>query len=128
MSLAHWQKTFTDTSGNVRAGLSVEIRDELQMLPPGQLFIEIGAIRDITCYPFDRVSLFNHIVAIDHDGTPGRDREACHDTDRRRLSRPVRTEKAVYFALTHLEVDPIDGREVAIALGKFRNGYHQRRL
>ncbi len=67
-------------------------------------------------------------IDAEHGGRPAvRDAQALEDLDRRRLAGAVRPEQAEHLAGGDVEVDPVDGEDLAVALDQAANVDDRRR-
>ena len=104
--------------------LVVELGEQLQVRPSGQIGIE-GGLLDEPGDPAERhASAELQRLAEQLDRPPVRAHQAEQRPQQRRLSCAVRAEKAAQLAGSDLEVDAVEGKRVAVS---FRQAAHPRR-
>ena len=95
----------------------VHPRDEVEVLRDAQVLPEAEPLRHVADVAFDRLALADDVVAQARAAAVVGPQQAAEHADERRLAAAVGAEEAADLARADLEVDVVDGREVAEPLG-----------
>src|SRR5262245_26411719 len=101
------------TVANLREREAVDAAVQADVLARCQVLVEGKALAHVADAPLDRLALRVDIVTRDPCGAAGRRQQSDQHSDRRCLSRPVRTEKAEDLASVYIERDVVDRGEIA---------------
>ena len=105
-----------------RAGLRARHAEEaavvVEVLPDGERAVERVRLRDDADLALDGGRVAPDVEAGDERPALRRDDRRRQHPDRRRLAGPVRAEQAEELAAADLEVEPVDGNEVAVDLAE----------
>src|SRR4029453_6421521 len=98
---------------NLREREAVDAAVQADVLARRQVLVQGKALAHVADAPLDRLALRVDVVTRDPRGAAGRRQESDQHSDRRCLSRAVRTEKAEDLASFHIERDVVDSGEIA---------------
>jgi hypothetical protein len=94
----------------------VEAADHVEVLEAREVLVDRGVLPRQADPRAQRGRLLHHVEPRDAGAAGVGDEQRGEDPHRGRLARPVGAEQAEHRALLHLQVDPVEGDDVAVGL------------